>query len=366
MAAEAPYDEVQRILAEETESRYEEADALLDLARANGDTLFRVWRFQYALYRARLAARRGRRDEAAAFAYGALWQVADDERGPQLPRHPDVGRIDADQETVDELWLYTDSGDAERYDAVIDDYRSPQNGRVQWHRSLIERLRPNPLIVGRRDDEIEASRGAAQPLLMELRVAGFEAFDLGDFARQKLPSSKAAEILVKWLPRIEDPIVRSNIATALTEVKARPVAAQPLLDLFRELPNDAWEKDPVAAAVGTLARDEHFEQVAELIRDPRHGHYRHYLFWAVSYMKDHRAVDLCLALVNDEELGMSALRSLGDLKSRRAHPVLERAANEPTTRGRSDAAQLQRDRVRIAQNGLEKLKRAVAAGKARP
>lgn len=362
---EPPYNQVARILDEEDESRYPEADELLDRARANGDTLFRVWRFRYALYRARLAARRGQRDEAAAFAFGALWQVAEEEEGPLLPRHPDVGRVDTDQETLDELWRYAESGDAERYDSLVDDYRSPTNGRVQWHWSLVERLRPNAAIVGHRQDEVEAGRRAAAPLLMELRAAGFPAYDLGDFAQQKLPSKQAAEILVKWLDRIDEPIARSNIATALAEARARSVATQPLLDLFRDLPVDAWEKDRVAAAVGTLARDDHFEQVAELVRDARHAHYRHYLFWAISYMKDPRAVDLCLELLDDEELGMSALRSLADLKPERARPVLERIAAEPTTRGRSDEAQRQRDRVRIAEKGLQKLDRAAARGKAR-
>ena len=120
---EPPYDKVARILDAEDESRYGEADELLDRARANGDTLFRVWRFRYALYRARLAARRGKRDEAAAFASGALWQVAEDEQGPLLPRHPDVGRVDTNQETVDELWRYAESGDAEHYDSLVEDYR---------------------------------------------------------------------------------------------------------------------------------------------------------------------------------------------------------------------------------------------------
>jgi hypothetical protein len=363
---ESLYDEVARILDDEDASRYDEADELLDRARANGDTLFRVWRFRYALYRARLAARRGHRDEAAAFAYGGLWQVAEDAEGPLLPRHPDVGRVTTDQETVDELWRYIEAGDPERYDALVEDYRSPNNGRVQWQWSLVERLRPNPKLVGRRHDEVEASRRAAEPLLVELRSAGFPAYDLSDVAAHKLPSKTAADILVKWLQRIDDPIARSNIATSLTDPKARSVATQPLTDLFRELSNDAWEKDRVAAAVGTLARDDHFEQVADLVRDPRHGRYRDYLFWAISYMKDPRAVDLCLELLDDEDLGMSALRSLADLRSQRARPVLERIANEPTTRGRSDEAQRQRDRVRIAEKGLQKLDRAVAAGKAQP
>jgi len=79
-----------------------------------------------------------------------------------------------------------------------------------------------------------------------------------------------------------------------------------------------------------------------------------------------RAVDLCLELLDDNEVGMSALRSLADLKSERARAVLEHVADEPTNRGRSDEAQLQRHRVKIARKGLEKLDRAAASGKTRP
>lgn len=66
-------------------------------------------------------------------------------------------------------------------------------------------------------------------------------------------------------------------------------------------------------------------------------------------MKDTRAVDLCLESLDDEQLGMSALRSLADLKSERARPILEHFAAAPTTRGRGDEAQRRRDRVRIAE-----------------
>ena len=83
-----------------------------------------------------------------------------------------------------------------------------------------------------------------------------------------------------------------------------------------------------------------------------------YLFAAVGYMKDPRAVELCLELLEDEQLGMAALRALADLKSERARSALERIAAEPTSRGRTDEAQRQRDRVRLAENGLRKLDRA--------
>jgi len=192
---------------------------------------------------------------------------------------------------------------------------------------------------------------------MELRAAGYPAYDLQDFSMQKLPSKDAAVILVKWLGRTDDPLARTLIATALTDTKARSVATQPLLDLFSELPAGAREKDRVANALATLARDPHFERTAGLIRDPRHGFERVYLFAAVGYMKDPRAVELCLELLEDEQLGMAALRALADLKSERARSALERIAAEPTSRGRTDEAQRQRDRVRLAENGLRKLDR---------
>lgn len=360
---ETPYDEVARVLAR---GDVGEGGLILDRARVNGRTFFRAERFLYALYRARLADQRGSRDEAAAFARGALWQISEDEEGPQLSRHPDVGRVNSDQEALAELWHYVRGGDAERYGALIEDYRSPVTGHVQWHWSLIEQLRPNPSVVGPRHAEIAASRLAAEPILLELRAAGVAAYDLADFARQRLPSRKAADILVSWLPRVADPIVRSNIAIALTDAKARSGATQPLLHLFRRLPNSSLDKDRVAAALGTLARDDHFEQVAELARDSRHGQYRQYLFWAVGYMQEPRAVDLCLELLGDAEVGVSALRALADLRSTRARPVLQAIASESATRGRSEDAQRQRERVRIAQRGIDKLDRAVAAGKARP
>lgn len=140
---EAGLEEVARVLGREDDERYGDADVLLDRARADADLMFRSQRFLYALYRARLASRRGQRDEAAAFARGALWQAADDEAAPQFSRHPDVGRVAVDKRTLNELEGYAEAGDAERYTSLADDYRSPTNGHVQWHWSLIERLRPN-------------------------------------------------------------------------------------------------------------------------------------------------------------------------------------------------------------------------------
>jgi len=359
-------DVAERIADRGKRDRFAEADERLDRVRAEHAATFRGDRFRYALARARLAAARGEADEAAAFAAGALWQLEEDAEGPELPRHPAVGRVRAGGRTRRELRRLAGGGDGERYDPAAEGFRSASSGAVQWTWALVERLRPNPAIAGRHDDRIAASRRNAAPLLRELRAAGYEAFDLAELGDRRLPDRGAAAILVAWLDRVGDPLSRSLIAMALTDPKARAVAAQPLLDLFAALPPEADEKDRVAAAAGTLARDPHFEQVAALVRDPAHGHYRSYLMTAVRYMKDPRAVDLCVEQLDDDALWHAALQALCGLRSRRARPVLERIAAEPSTGARTDAAQRQRDRVRMAARGLEQLDRAEAAGRARP
>jgi hypothetical protein len=78
---------------------YEQADALLDHAERAGLTM-RSDAWEWCVSRARLAAARGDGD-AASYAARALELLAQD--GPQFPRHPDVGIIQADDATADEM-----------------------------------------------------------------------------------------------------------------------------------------------------------------------------------------------------------------------------------------------------------------------
>jgi len=367
------------IIRERLDDAYPEADELLDRVREDGP-FFRSQEFRYAVARSRLASRRGADDEAAAFALGAL-DLFDHNR-PVSSYHPDVGLILADEATIAELESRAQRGDAEAFSELVDRYRRP-DGTVRWDWSLLVRLREVPEGSWvHRDDEFQA---ATEPIIDELRGAGLEVYDLRDWSGRKLPSqaavNAAAPILLRWYEQTDNLAVKTEIAIALTDSRARKLAAGPLLDHFRELKSSdlnggEWPsedlgdrrmlKDRLANALATLARDEHFGEVADLIRDPAHGHYRGYLFWAVPYMKDPAAVDLALEMLDDDELGMSALRALADLRSERGRPYLEAVASEPKPRGRSDEDQGARDRVDVAKRGLQKLDKARAAGKSRP
>lgn len=77
--------------------KYTEAEALLDSYNA----LFKIDHFRVFTIRARLAAERGDRENAASYAQAALELERDAE--PQLPRHPDVGHVKSDKKTLREL-----------------------------------------------------------------------------------------------------------------------------------------------------------------------------------------------------------------------------------------------------------------------
>jgi hypothetical protein len=77
----------------------DEAAALLDAA--NEQAFFHVEAWRIAVARARLRAKRGDAHGAAACAREALALLADNT--PRLPRHPDVGLIKTDPETIREM-----------------------------------------------------------------------------------------------------------------------------------------------------------------------------------------------------------------------------------------------------------------------
>ena len=368
------------IVREELSDAYPEADQLLDRVLESGP-IFTSEQFRYAAARARLASRRGDDDEAAAFALGALDLFEHNE--PVSSYHPGIGLIRGDDATLAELEALARHGNAEAVGDLIERYRAP-DGAVRWDWSLVIRLRGVP--EGSRLQAQDDFHAASEPLIDELRAVGLNVYDLADWSHRTLPSAAAmktaAPILLRWYDRTNNLHVKAAIVTALTDPRARKLAAAPLLEHFRgmkspDLNGEEWPteelgsrrrlKDSLANALGTLVRDEHFDEIAELVRDPDHGRYRAYLLLlALPHMNDPRAVDLALEMLDDDEMQMPALRALADLRSERARPVLAAVAGEPKPRGRSDDDQLARIRIDVAERGLSKLDKARARGKARP
>ena len=166
-----------------------------------------------------------------------------------------------------------------------------------------------------REALIAASRRAEAPILAELAQLGFQLewvsdlyrklrsdiFDTGnkilqveqvsDLYRKPIDYRAAIPTLIKWLPLVDDRAVKMELVDALSIKWAKPAAARPLIEEFREAPSeDINFKWAIANALSVVADVSVFDDIVELVRDKRHGRAREMLAVALANMKDPRAV----------------------------------------------------------------------------
>jgi HEAT repeat protein len=202
------------------------------------------------------------------------------------------------------------------------------------HEHLLDRLRA---------EQRRASKSSEwQQLEAELEANGIDTTDLGIFS-SVVPTSfdyeAAAPTLVRWLPRLRDPVEKEVIARSLAGVKkAPPEAARVLIDEFRRDESETWiQKWAYANTLATIAGPEVADDLIELLHDRSHGRGREMLCDALKRTKDPRTPDVLIALIDDDDVAghaISALRSYGPKSAlphlRTARPKLEAVLKRPT------------------------------------
>jgi len=183
-----------------------------------------------------------------------------------------------------------------------------------------------------------------QGLLDALEAAGVRKEDFGLFGAASIETTfdyeHAMPVLIEWLPRVSDPLLKEILARSLTgEEAAKGEGARALIGEFRKAPStDEWHspKWAMADALATLADASMADDLLDLIRDKRHGRSRQRLCDALARTKDDRAPDALIALLDEPDLAghaISALRRFGPKVWRpyleRARPKLERLAADP-------------------------------------
>lgn len=190
-----------------------------------------------------------------------------------------------------------------------------------------------------RDAQIAASRRASAPVLAELAQLGFHLEWVADLYNRRLDYRTAIPVLVKWLPLVSDREVEADIATALSTKWAKPMASRPLIAEFHEAPEteELGLKWSIANALSETADDSVFEDIADLVRDRRHGRAREMLAVALGNMKDPRAVDVLVELLDDEEIAGHALIALRKKAPPEARSAIEPFVDHPKTWVRNEA-----------------------------
>ena len=186
---------------------------------------------------------------------------------------------------------------------------------------------------------ITINRRDSTPVLADLVKAGFEIVRISDLYNKKYNYKTAIPVLLRWLPQIENMDVKEDIVRALSVSWAKPVAAPVLIDEFRKIQNESSTgiKWAIANALSVVANDRVFADIVDLAQDPKHGTARQMLAVSLGNMKDSRAQDVLINLLDDDEVAGHAIMGLGKLKSKKAHQAIERFLNHPKTWVRNEA-----------------------------
>jgi hypothetical protein len=181
-------------------------------------------------------------------------------------------------------------------------------------------------------------REAAAPMLGELASAGYEPNSIGILA-QSSACKNAVPILVKWLPKITNRRVKEFIVRTLSVPWAKGAAEAALIAEFC-IASDSENlglKWAIANALEVLATDRMFNDIVELVRDKRHGRAREMLAMALGKMKNPKAVDMLIGLLDDDEVAGHAIIALRKLNAIEARPYILPFLKHPKTWIRREA-----------------------------
>jgi hypothetical protein len=189
------------------------------------------------------------------------------------------------------------------------------------------------------DPLVAAAHQVSLPILAELAQIGVRVGALADLVNKPIDYQVAIPVLLKWLPKVDNLGVKEIIVRALTVKWAKPVAARPLIQEFRKAPEteELGLKWTVANALSEVADASVFDDIVELVRDERHGRAREMLAVALGNMKDPRAVNVLIELLDDEQVAGHALLALRKLAPPEARSAIEPFADHPKTWIRNEA-----------------------------
>jgi PBS lyase HEAT-like repeat-containing protein len=199
----------------------------------------------------------------------------------------------------------------------------------------------------RRLARVQENLLAAAPVVEDLRRAGYPVVKspqelVWQFGRTRVPYTRAVPILVDWLPRISNADIKETIVRALSVPWAKE-AAPALIQEFRNAPASPPDGSPsplkwaIGSALEVIADDAIFTDVAELVLDRRHGRDREMLARALAKMRDPRAVDVLIKLLDDDQVAGHAVVALRRLKPKKAEPYLEKLLSRPEAWLRKEA-----------------------------
>jgi len=174
------------------------------------------------------------------------------------------------------------------------------------------------------DEEEKQARRDEQRVTAALLEAGVRVRSLWDLTKTPHTDRAAVTVLVQLLPEDLHWRVKEGIVRALTTKEARGIAAKPLIQEFlraniKDEPGKTeLYKWAIGNALSEVADDAVFEDLANIVRDERHGKAREMVAVALGKVKHPGAVDVLVSLLKDGQVPGHALIALGMLRPEKA------------------------------------------------
>lgn len=183
-----------------------------------------------------------------------------------------------------------------------------------------------------------------KPALLELEKIGVTKHDLYTaegktkiYANKEL-FSQVQSILLRWFPKVDDGI-KETIVRFLSVPWSPLSTARLFINEFKKAPKEAKLdlKWAIGNALHIFANDEVFDDIVDIATDRRHGSSREMVVASLMRMKNPKAVDVLIKLLDDEDVAGHALKALRRLNAKRARKYIEPFLEHPRTWWRNEA-----------------------------
>lgn len=182
----------------------------------------------------------------------------------------------------------------------------------------------------RRIDQVRKNIHDSQPILADLRQAGFELNSIADLYNLSYNYRNAIPLLISWLTKVDNPDVKEVLVRALSVKWAKGYEVSRLL--IREFENASTDSSlrwAVGNALSIVSVGEVVEDLIRIVKNTEFGSSREMVVIALGKHKTIASEKALLEVINDPELLGHAIIALGQIKSKDAIPLLINHLSDP-------------------------------------
>ena len=207
-----------------------------------------------------------------------------------------------------------------------DELMLPPNSKEAYRQDLLRQSKIASTVEEReelRQKMADLFVASAAPIDAEL--AGLDFPSIGKLSNSKVNYESAIPILIKWLPLVETNDVKSAILGALAVKWAKPTAAAPLIEFFQHLDSASAQelRWSVGNALECTADDSVLDDIISIASNQCYGTDRQMFVMALGNMKDPKAVDVLINLLDDPEVLPGAVAGLAKAAAPKSRRHLE-------------------------------------------